>query len=83
MARNETDLAIAQAQRTLDNPAVKVCFERLEKEIVDAMANLTLTSVEDEYTAVSLLRDLQAKRRLQKRLMTLSQANKFKEQTDG
>jgi thiamine pyrophosphokinase len=79
MARGDLDSLIEQANRTLNNPAVQQCFDRLEKELVDAMAAIQLSSPEAEFEAVSLLRDLQAKRRLQKKLLIAGQAHKFKE----
>jgi len=80
MARGDLEDLQEQAQRILNNPVVQKCFDHMEKEIVDAMASLRLTDEASEVEAVALLRDLQAKRRLQKKLMVASKATNFKNQ---
>ena len=80
MSRGDLDDMIQQAQRTLDNPVVKKAFAHLEKEIIDSMAGIMLASEEDERKAISLLRDLQAKRRFEKKLMVVAKANTFRDQ---
>lgn len=80
MARGDLDDLVEQAKRTLDNPVVKRAFEHMEKELVDAMASLRLTDAESEAEAIGLLRDLQAKRRLERKLMTVAKAQSFQNQ---
>lgn len=80
MARGDLEDFVEQAKRTLDNPVVKRAFEHMEKELIDSMASLRLTDAESEAEAIGLLRDLQAKRRLEKKLMVVAKANTFRDQ---
>jgi hypothetical protein len=69
MARKDAIDRGQSAQRLLDDPLLQESFDAIEKDVINALASLTLTgSAETEAQALELTRALQANRRLRSKL---------------